>query len=199
MKLKNYFTSDFYPMHFLESIFHFKKLYYFIIVGLITCFLIIFKFSSVAVKDINQIDIKSLSPEIQKMHYFKISNGILKFENDKLIVYIKSGFNFYSPDHSPVICWRGSGYKVICEQIINIAGKDVYFNKLNLNKDTLYTTWWYDSGEDKTISQFRWRSRKLLHNKDYKLVNVICYDKSILLEQTKKLINFGLISNNEKK
>jgi exosortase N len=105
-----------------------------------------------------------------------------------LLIYVKPAVSFYSADHSPIICWKGSGYKIVQEQIIEINNQRVYFSELLQNNDHLYTTWWYDCGAEKTISQFKWRTRSLIKGNKYLLVNVIANDKTTLIEKTNDLL-----------
>jgi hypothetical protein len=69
-----------------------------------------------------------------------------------------------------------------------LEGRDVYFSELQQGIDILYTTWWYDSGEEKTISQFEWRGKSLMSRKKFHLINLISYRKSTVLEETKMLL-----------
>lgn len=114
--------------------------------------------------------------------------NVRKLINEDYLIYIKPATSFYTADHSPIICWKGSGYKVIKEQIISSKGKKVYYSELKKNNDILYSTWWYDCGDDKTISQYRWRFKNLINGDDYHLINVISDNRDNLILKTDKLL-----------
>ncbi len=143
-----------------------NKTAFYIILTLLASLLIFYQFynpkkSKTRIHTENNIDFGTSS--------FQKSNeklGVTKYWNDKVLIYIKPATNFYSADHSPLVCWKGSGYKIINEQIKTIGTVDVYYGKLQQGDDLLYTAWWYDSGDDKTTSQFRWRIQALLKNKN---------------------------------
>ena len=114
--------------------------------------------------------------------------GVLKLVNKDYLIYIKPATSFYSADHSAIICWKGSGYKVIKEQIIETKNKKVYYSELKKDNEILYSTWWYDSGNDKTISQYKWRYNTLVKGNDYHLVNVVSGNKKDLFIKTDRLL-----------
>ncbi|TAD81518.1 MAG: exosortase N, partial [Bacteroidetes bacterium] len=39
-----------------------------------------------------------------------LPHGVTQYKNDSTLIYLKSIVGFYSTDHNPSICWRGSGY-----------------------------------------------------------------------------------------
>ncbi|MBC8111227.1 MAG: exosortase N, partial [Verrucomicrobia bacterium] len=55
-----------------------------------------------------------------------VKNNVLKFENENNLIYLKPIPAFYSAEHSPMICWQGSGYvfTAIHEKILN--GTHIY-------------------------------------------------------------------------
>ncbi len=124
-------------------------------------------------------------------------HNVLKYSNEKELIYLKPATRFYSADHSPIICWKGSGYQVQKEQIREVAGQKVYFSELRKGEELLYATWWYDSGQDKTISQFRWRMQNLLHGAGYRLVNVVSDQEEQVLQKTADLLGQNLFTSNE--
>lgn len=72
-----------------------------------------------------------------------LNNGILKFQNEQSILYIKPSNKFFNSDHSPSKCWKGSGYKMMGEKIITYKGKEYIYAKLKKNKETFHTIWFY--------------------------------------------------------
>jgi exosortase N len=128
--------------------------------------------------------------EWKKNFYCSIEeHGVFKMSNSEYLIYIKPSRPFYSSDHTPLICWKGSGYKIEKEEIINIGSQKVYFGELKKGKDILYTAWWYDSGDEKTISQFQWRINSLLKGKKYQIINVISDSKNKVLHESDSLIS----------
>ncbi|MCD0489102.1 exosortase N [Pedobacter sp. MC2016-14] len=100
-----------------------------------------------------------------------LKNGIIKFESQTGLIYIKPA-PFYAPEHNPKICWSGSGYtfKYIRKETIN--GNEIYTGVLVKGKDKIYTAWWFQSRDIKTIDQFKWRWRSARYNESYQLINV---------------------------
>lgn len=156
----------------------------------------IFRFTSLGTKD-------KAKPESMVLPYFladfKCSvqeHAVLKLVNNNHLIYIKPAAGFYSADHSPIICWKGSGYKISKERILNVGSQHVYFSVLQKERDVLYTTWWYDAGDHKTISQFEWRKKNLLEGKEYRLVNVISDNQNNLIIKTEELLNQNIFLSN---
>ena len=64
----------------------------------------------------------------------------------------------------------------------------MYFCELQKEDDLLLSTWWYDSDDDKTISQLRWRWLSIVTGRDYNVINVVSDNRHTLLEQTSLLL-----------
>jgi exosortase N len=142
------------------------------------------------------LDAKQLTKDNISLDYFSSDfsctideHNVRKLTNDNYLVYIKPATGFYSADHSPIICWKGSGYKVMKEQIIEIKENKVYYNELKKGNDLLFSTWWYDCGHDKTTSQYKWRIKNLVNGDDYHLINVISDNKNDLIMKTEELLS----------
>jgi exosortase N len=101
-----------------------------------------------------------------------LQNGITRFRSPDALIYEKGIPDFYSTDHSPYTCWKGSGYKFtsIREQII--SGKTVYFGMLEKGPEKLQTAWWFSNNDHVTISQLDWRWRVLRGERGFQLINV---------------------------
>lgn len=101
-----------------------------------------------------------------------LDNGITQLKSDKALVYLKPIPDFYSGEHSPIFCWKGSGYsfKNIQEQVVQ--SYPIYTGVLTNKNDKLYTAWWFTNGEIITNSQLDWRWRVLKGEHKFKLVNV---------------------------
>ena len=128
------------------------------------------------------------APEISMTGYSKVvvNGDVVKLEKPGILIYIKPIQSFYCAEHSPMICWVGSGYKFdrINRQVI--CNKEVYTGILSKGKDHLFTAWWYDNGSYRTGNQFdcRWRTLK---GENFNLVNVSAEDESVLQEEICKL------------
>lgn len=109
-------------------------------------------------------------------------NGILKFQNQEALVYIKAPVRFFQGSHDPRICWRGSGYKFSSIQLETIAGRDCYTAVLKQGEEQLYTAWWYQSPEKQLILEWDWRWSNLIHGEEFHLINVTASTKQELIQ-----------------
>jgi exosortase N len=109
-----------------------------------------------------------------------VKDGILSYQNADILVYIKPIIGFYAAEHSPLICWQGSGYTFGQVNTATIKNVEIYRGVLKNNQDTLQTAWWYDNGMTRTTSQTVWRAALLKGEKDFNLVNVTSADSAIL-------------------
>jgi exosortase N len=124
-------------------------------------------------------------------HYNKkiVNKHVLKFEKENFLVYVKPVNSFYGAEHTPMICWTGSGYefKNIHKKIVN--EKEIYIGILQKGKDILYTAWWFDNGTYKTIDQFDWRWRVMKGENEFSLINVNSSNEKDLLSELNNLLN----------
>jgi exosortase N len=101
-----------------------------------------------------------------------LPNAILQLDNGQSMVYIKPIPGFYYTDHTPSICWEGSGYTFNTLQESTRGGIHVFEGKLEKGREILYTAWWYDNGAAQTINPFRWRWDLIRGGAPYAVVNV---------------------------
>ncbi len=123
------------------------------------------------------------SPEREQLTGFskkKLPDGITAFSNGQALIYIKPIRGFYSTDHNPAICWSGSGYVFKGLKETKMGSAKVYTAALRRNKHTLYTAWWYESGANRTISQWKWRKNNLQYGRPYYLVNITAANETAL-------------------
>jgi exosortase N len=120
-----------------------------------------------------------------------LTDGVIKLENKNSLVYIKRIPTFYSSDHTPYICWQGSGYSFqqIRKEIID--NHEVYTGILVKGNEQLHTSWWYDNGTDKTISQLKWRMDMLKGSGNYSIVNVSAVSKEQLIIETGNVLLYS--------
>ncbi len=110
---------------------------------------------------------------------------VLQLIGDEGLIYIKPPATFYGSDHSPYICWSGSGYVFKQMQEDTIAGIAMYTARLEYKTDTLYTCWWFSNGHQRTIEQLVWRLESLKGKEPFALVNVTSTSPAKLEEQIK--------------
>jgi exosortase N len=131
--------------------------------------------------------------KIRKQQKMESANILKQFEveqirTDKALIYIKKIPAFYSVEHSPLFCWRGSGYDLtnIDESIIN--HQKIYTGTLVKGNEKLKTAWWFTDDKTLTISQLEWRWIAFKENESFKLVNVTANSEADLESEIIKLI-----------
>ncbi len=119
-----------------------------------------------------------------------LKSGVSKLQSKNALVYIKPSGNFYASDHTPLICWKGSGYKFRKEQIIEVDNQQVFFAELKSSNstDTLYTCWWYQNDAVKTISQLEWRWRMAKGEEPFRLINITCGSRDVLIKEAERFL-----------
>jgi exosortase N len=117
------------------------------------------------------------------MQAIEMENGITKLSNDKLLIYVKPIPEFFSGEHTPLFCWKGSGYQFKRITKENISGHDLYFGVLTKGNIELHTAWWYTNGTTSTIDQLTWRGEMMKDGDRFCLVNVTAESKKILRAQ----------------
>lgn len=122
----------------------------------------------------------------------RLQDGVIQYKHDSLLVYVKPIRGFYSTEHTPLICWQGSGYtfgKVWEQKMGNIL---CYAGTLEKpGAPILYTAWWFDNGTTQTISQAHWRRLDAGGAPGFSLVNVTAPDRVTLERQLDKMV-YGL-------
>lgn len=98
---------------------------------------------------------------------------VLRVFDGQTLVYVKPIAEFFSGEHTPLMCWRGSGYTFRQIEEVRVDDAVVFRGRLSrAGERDLWTAWWYTNGETNTISQYAWRLDMLLRGKPYVLVNV---------------------------
>jgi hypothetical protein len=100
---------------------------------------------------------------------------------------VKTIPEFFTGEHTPLMCWKGSGYEFSGVTTMAVAGVRVYKGILVKDDSTLYTAWWYSNGPVKTVSQFDWRMRMLKGESKFCLVNVTARDEQTLMESLRSM------------
>ena len=103
-----------------------------------------------------------------------LEHGVVKYSNDKILIYIKPIRAFFSSEHTPLICWKGSGYDFGATSEATLPNGNKIFKALLNHKDgsTLHTAWWYSNGQVNTNSQWTWRWLDMTGAPGFHLVNV---------------------------
>lgn len=101
-----------------------------------------------------------------------LPNGFIQLAKPGLLIYVKPQSDWFSADHSPLACWRGSGYQLQHIHERSLDGHPVYSGELRKNGNVLYTTWWFTNGVVHTTSQLAMRSAMLRGDTHFALVNV---------------------------
>lgn len=101
-----------------------------------------------------------------------LSNGFVKLSRSGLLIYVKPQPDWFSADHSPMVCWQGSGYDLRRVREVMVDGHPAYAGELHKKGQVLYTAWWFSNGTTTTISQLTMRGRMLRSETGFALVNV---------------------------
>lgn len=120
-----------------------------------------------------------------------MQENITRFENEKALIYVKP-VHFYSAEHNPTVCWTGSGYEFTRIRKQTWQGKEIYTGVLQKDSDKLYTAWWFDKGQTKTISHAQWRWKAFRESTQFNLINVTAATEAELQENTKTLLQSRL-------
>lgn len=121
-------------------------------------------------------------------HVERLDNGISKLYTEELLIYIKVIPEFFSGEHSPLICWKGSGYEFSGISSTEIAGVKVYKGTLVKDGQKLHTAWWYSNGKVQTISQLDWRLRMLKGEDKFCIVNVTAEEEATLMNSIRTML-----------
>jgi exosortase N len=146
----------------------------------------------------DELAIKNLTISIPGFRKKQLDGGIIKFENEKALIYLKPAA-YYIPGHDPKICWTGSGYLFKNIRKEKIGGFEIYTAVLQKKKDLIYAAWWFDSDQLKTVDQITWRWKSLSERRIFYLVNVNASRKAELRNQVIKMLrlknDYRIVSN----
>jgi exosortase N len=121
-----------------------------------------------------------------------LEGSIYKFTKKDVLLYVKPVAEFYDAEHTPLICWRGSGYEFKQIGRNTCEGQDIYTGILVKGNEKIYTAWWFDNGQHRTISQSDWRWRMSRGEAAFSLVNVNCNTEQSLLQEVNSLMKKAL-------
>jgi exosortase N len=117
-----------------------------------------------------------------------LPTNVVKLSNQHALIYIKPPKPFYTSDHAPFLCWKGSGYSISNEEIKKVRGYDICMAKLTSGNQTLFTAWFHDNGKHKTAHQLDWRWRALNGEEEFRLINISAEHYFVMLEEVDKFL-----------
>ena len=163
-----------------------EKFYIPSIVSIAIIFILIFNGNS---KDANLSNNLNYVSHISLPGFNKTTtpDGMLKLSNDSLLIYVKPPAGFLRASHDPRICWRGSGFEFKQIKKEKLDGLEFYTAIMEKGDDRLFTAWWYDNGQNKTVEEWTWRWNEVLGGgKGYYLINFTCSTKEELERAIKR-------------
>ncbi len=125
-----------------------------------------------------------------------IPGGISKITTTDLLLYVKPIPDFFSMEHTPLLCWKGSGYEFKSIRKEVATNYEVYRGVLKKGNDYLYTAWWYFNGTNSTTDQFAWRTDMLKGANRYCLVNITSKEEKKLNEYVKEILESKILEIN---
>lgn len=124
----------------------------------------------------------------------RLKDGISKISTNDLLIYVKTIPEFFTGEHTPLMCWKGSGYEFSGVATTTVAGIAIYKGTLVKDGKSLHTAWWYSNGQVDTISQLDWRMRMLKGEPNFCLVNVTADDEQTLMTSIKSMFTTNPLS-----
>lgn len=119
----------------------------------------------------------------------KLAGGITKLYDKKMLIYVKTIPEFFSGEHTPLICWKGSGYSFKKITKMNIGNQEVLYGVLAKGDNELHTAWWYTDGKMKTIDQLEWRTQMMKTGNRFCLINVTTANEYELQQELQSIFN----------
>ncbi len=115
-----------------------------------------------------------------------LDNGVTQLKNDSTLIYLKNLPHGFTTEHSPMICWRGSGYEFQKIERTMIGETAVYIGVLQRDTDQIYAVWWFESDSFATSDQIEWRFRAFTEGSSFRLVNVNAASRERVLATAKR-------------
>jgi exosortase N len=128
-----------------------------------------------------------LSTEITANFTIKnLNNGVTQLRNDSTLIYLKNLPHSFTTEHSPMICWKGSGYEFRQIEQTKIGETPIYIGILQRDTDQIHATWWFESDRFATNDQISWRYRFFTEGSSFRLVNVNAATRERVLAASKQ-------------
>ncbi|WP_202702650.1 exosortase N [Flavobacterium sp. UGB4466] len=94
-----------------------------------------------------------------------VNKEVFKIETPEKLTYIKT------PSHNPMVCWTGSGYKIIESKKVAVNKEEIWFNKMEKDSQNYTSYWWYESNGKKYSSLIEVLLIKLIYGQPIFLIN----------------------------
>lgn len=109
-------------------------------------------------------------------------NNTIQLSNDNLLIYVKPINSPFSAEHSPLLCWKASGYHV--DQVIKERSGSFDYFKVTLKKgnESLTSIWWFEINNKQLLDQWDWRKEALLHPGALNLINITSENENDIKE-----------------
>ncbi|MRX40894.1 exosortase N [Flavobacterium sp. LC2016-23] len=137
----------------------------FIFLPIISAIIIVLSTSLEIKKELKHDLLEKLNPTYNIKKGVWISKEVFKIATPEKLIYIKT------PSHNPLICWTGTGYKIIESKIISSNNEKIWQVRMEKNNIEYFSYWWYECDDKKYISLVEILLIKLFHNKSVRLVN----------------------------
>lgn len=127
------------------------------------------------------------------MNPVKMDGGITKMFNDEVLIYIKPIPEFFSGEHTPLMCWEGSGYRFKKIRKRNIGNREIYCGTICKGEELLHTAWWYTDGKTSTIDQLTWRTAMLRGDSRFNIVNVTAKNEATVMKNVNAIFQDNVL------
>lgn len=145
----------------------------FIFLPIISAIIILLATSLEIKKELKHDLLEKLNPTYNIKKGVWISNEVFKISTPEKLIYIKT------PSHNPIICWTGTGYKIIESKMISSDNERIWQVKMEKNNIQYFSYWWYECDRKKYTSLVEVLLIKLFYNKSVRLVNETSITKLI--------------------
>lgn len=134
------------------------------ILALLSFFVVLVVSLKINNEDVNEPLIK-IPKEYEQIKGVWVNNEVYKINSPQKLIYIKT------PSHNPLVCWTGNGYNIIETKKIKVNKEEIWFNKMEKNKQVYYSNWWYECNGKKYTSFLEVMFLKLIYNSPIILIN----------------------------
>ncbi len=116
-----------------------------------------------------------------------LPDGVTQLKSNSILIYLKNLSHGFTTEHSPMICWKGSGYTFRQIERTTIDQTPIYIGILERDSDQIHAAWWFESDNGfATNDQFEWRYRVFTEGGHFRLVNVNAASREQVLAASKR-------------
>ncbi|MDR7372740.1 exosortase N [Flavobacterium aquidurense] len=109
--------------------------------------------------------LENLNPKYYTQKGVWVNKEVFKITTPEKLIYIKT------VSHNPLICWTGTGYKIIKSEKVRKENEKIWRVKMEKNNIQYYSYWWYECNKKKYTSIVEVLLIKLFQNKPVLLIN----------------------------